>query len=459
MTSVCDLPATALAALIRDGEVSAREVTEAHLGRIAERNDVANAIVTLAPDALERAAALDARRATGAALGPLHGLPIAHKDLVDTAGLRTTYGSPSYADHVPATDAWLAQTARAAGAVLLGKTNTPEWGAGSHTFNPVFGPTPNPHAPDRSAGGSSGGAASALWHGMVALADGSDLGGSLRNPAAWCGVVGLRPTVGRVPGDAGAVPLLSLAVDGPMARTVADVSLFLSVLADDATLRAPLAVDVAGRRVAWSPTLGGLPVEAAVADALAGVPAALAALGLVVEEATPDLHGADDVFETVRALGFAAGLGELYDADGARMKETVRWNVEQGRRLDPATITRALRLHGEILTRMREFFTRFDYLACPATQVAPFALDEEYPRVVAGEPMGTYLEWMRICSRITTACCPAISVPFSRDDDRLPVGLQLVAAPFAERSLLELGAAVACAASTWSGEASHPKRA
>jgi len=450
-----DLPATRQAALLRSGAVSATELVREHLDRIASLNGSVNAIVTVVPErALAAAAEADRLRAEGAELPSLHGLPIAHKDLVDTAGVRTTYGSPSFGDHVPDADELLVTRLRAAGAIMVGKTNTPEWGAGSHTFNPVFGVTRNPWDTSRTAGGSSGGAAVALACRMLPLADGSDLGGSLRNPAAWNGVVGLRPTPGVVPSWPSDSPWLPFSVDGPMARTAADVALLLSAMAGpDARaplsqraaaldLASPLDTELRGRRVAWSPALNGLPVDPAVMAVLEPAVAGLAGLGLDVTADEPDLAGADTVFETWRAFGFALSLGELYDSDGGRMKETVRSNVERGRALTVADLTTATRLHAGLHDRALAFFDRYDYLACPVTQVEPFPVEVEYPAEVAGVAMGSYLEWMRVCSRISVTGCPAISIPAGLSGGGLPVGLQLVARPFAERSLLEVAHAV-----------------
>jgi amidase len=435
--------------------VSAVELVREHLDRIERANAAVNAIVTLVPErALAAAQEADRRRAAGEPLPLLHGLPIAHKDLVDTAGVRTTYGSPSFRDHVPDVDELLVSRIREAGAIMVGKTNTPEWGAGSHTFNPVFGPTRNPWDTSRSAGGSSGGAAAALACRMLPLADGSDLGGSLRNPAAWNGVVGLRPTPGVVPSWPSDSPWLPFSVDGPMARTAADVALLLRAMAGPdpraplsqrvapLDLELPLDADLRGRRVAWSRSLGGLPIDPAVLAAVEPAVARLADLGLDVAEDEPDLAGADTAFETWRAFGFALSLGELYDTDGGRMKETVRWNVERGRALTVTDLTTATRLHAELHARALALFERYDYLACPVTQVEPFPVEVEYPEEVAGVAMGSYLEWMRVCSRISVTGCPAISIPAGLSANGLPVGLQLVARPFAERALLEAAHAI-----------------
>jgi amidase len=451
----CLLPATGQARALRDGSLGAVELVEAHLHRIERINPAVNAIVTLVADrAIAAATDADRLRGSGGPLPPLHGLPIAHKDLVDTAGVRTTYGSQSYRDHVPDEDGLIAARLRAAGAIMVGKTNTPEWGAGSHTFNPVFGATRNPWDTARSAGGSSGGGAVALACRMVPLADGGDLGGSLRNPAAWNGLVGLRPTPGVVPDWPSLTPWLPFSVPGPMGRTAADVALFLGAMAGPdprsplsqraapLDLAGPLDADLRGRRVAWSPSVGGLPVERHVADVVETAVTRLGEIGLDVVADEPDLTRADHIFETWRAFMFAVSLGDLYDSDGDRMKATVRWNVECGRALTSADLTAAARLHAELGERVVAFFERYDYLACPVTQVEPFPVETEYPQAVAGVPMGSYLEWMRSCSRVTTMCCPAVSIPAGTSAAGLPVGLQLVARPFAERALLEVAHAV-----------------
>ena len=447
---LCLLTATGQALALRTGACSARELVEAHLARIERVDPLVNAIVTRTPErALVAADGADRKRARGETLPPLHGLPIAHKDLQDTAGVRTTYGSTAYRDHVPTEDSLTVQRLREAGAILVGKTNTPEWGAGSHTYNRVFGATRNPWDTARSAGGSSGGAAVALACRMLPVADGSDLGGSLRNPAAWNGVLGLRPTPGLVPRRPVSAPWLPFAVEGPMARTAGDLALLLGAMAgwdprDPLSQRAagvdtasPLTGDLRGRRVAWSPALGGLPIEPAVRDVLAAAPPLLAGIGLDVVEDEPDLTGADEVFETWRAFMSATGLGEEYDARGDAIKATVRAEVERGRALTSAQLARATLLQAALAERVLAFFDRYDYLACPVTQVEPFAVEQEYAETIDGVRMGSYIEWMRSNSRISAACCPAISVPIGFSERGLPVGLQLVARPFGERALLD----------------------
>ena len=441
-----------LAALLAAGSVSAREVLDAHLVRIEQVNPTINAVVTLS---VERAVA-DATRADEAYaqrrhLGPLHGLPIAHKDLAMTAGIRTTLGSPIFADQVPDDDELIIARLRAAGCVTVGKTNTPEFGAGSHTFNEVFGVTRNPYDPSRSAGGSSGGAAAALAAGMVPLADGSDLGGSLRNPASFCNVVGLRPTPGTVPSWPNSDPLDPLSTDGPMARCAADVALLLGVIAGPhphVPMRGavgpfePLERSLNGLRVAWGPSAAGLPIDLEVRGALAEVPGRFISHGCVVDEAFPDLTGASEIFQTLRAVVFERGLGQLYDDRGAELKDTVRWNVELARTLTAADVGRAVRERSLLQQRIHAFFERFDVLALPTVQVVPFPVEFDWVREIDGVPMTNYLEWMRSCTDITVTGCPAMSVPGGYTASGLPVGLQLVARPGAELLLLQVAYAL-----------------
>ena len=444
-----------LAHAIASRELSAVEVMRAHLDRIHEVNPRLNAIVTLLDDDAALAMAQEADRAVaaGGPLGPLHGLPFAVKDLMDTAGMRTTYGSPLYADHVPTTDSLLARRVREAGALVIGKTNTPEWGAGSQTFNPVFGATRNPYDPTLTCGGSSGGAAVVLASGMLPLADGSDLGGSLRNPAAFCNVVGVRPAPGRVPSGAPGDAFNPHPVLGPMARSVADAGLLLSVLAGHDSV-APMALDddprafaslpargLEGLRIAWSTTTAGLPYEPEVLSVLAGTRERLVGSGAQVTQLEPDLDGADEVFETFRALGMVPMAAEI-EAHPDGFKETVRRNVAQGLALTPTGIARAATLRTELYRRTAALLAEHDVLALPVTQVVPFPVEREFPTEIAGAPMDGYLEWMRSCSRISATTLPAMSVPAGFTPAGLPVGLQLVGAPRGERALLAIGAAV-----------------
>jgi amidase len=452
MEELYRLTARVLRDAVAARELSAVEVVSAHLERIEQVNPRVNAIVTLEPErALADAAALDAAGANGRPPGLLDGLPIAVKDLVDTAGIRTTYGSPIYADHVPADDELIVQRLRAAGAIVVGKTNTPEFGAGSHTFNEVFGATRNPYDLSRSAGGSSGGAAAALAAGMVPIADGSDLGGSLRNPASFCNVVGLRPSPGRVPSPDSADGWSPMSQLGPMARNVGDLALLLAALAGPDP-RAPLALDeafpasldspvtLAGVRVAWSETVDGLPVQPAVTEALCPARAALVELGADVIDSEPDLRGADEVFETYRSLAFAHGHAEEVRSHPGLVKDEVLADVRRGESLSVADVVRAADLRTEVFRRISALLADFDLLALPTVQVVPFEIDLRWPRTVAGVSMERYYTWMRSCSRITATTLPALSLPAGFTPEGLPVGLQLVGRHRGETRLLSLAA-------------------
>jgi amidase len=450
---LCLRPATELAALVRAREVSARELVEAHLERIDRINPELNAIVTLDADGARAAAdAADAALTAGEPVGPLHGLPVAHKDTHATGGMRTTWGSPLFANAVPARDELVVARLKAAGAIRVGKTNVPEFAAGSHTFNPVFGVTHNPYRHGLSAGGSSGGAAAALAAGLVPVAEGSDMGGSLRNPAGFCNVVGLRPTPGRVPTWPAPIAWSTLSVQGPMGRTVADVALQLSALAGPdprvpisleepgAGFAAPLPDELSGLRVAWAPDLGGrVVVDPAISAVLAEALPVVERLGASVEEACPDLSGADEVFATLRAWLFEAAHLEKARKTPELVKESIRWNAELGAKLTGPDIARAETAHTALYERVVEFFTRYDVLLAPTTQVLPFPVELEYPTEIGGRPMDNYLEWMRSCTLITPTGCPALSVPGGFTPDGLPVGLQIVGPPRADRRVLEVG--------------------
>jgi amidase len=442
-----------LARRLRARELSAREVVTAHLQQIERLNPQVNAIVTLvAEQTLDAARAADDLLASGAQVGPLHGLPIAHKDTHDTAGIRTTYGSPIFADHVPDRNALVVERIRAAGGITMGKTNTPEFAAGSHTFNQIFGATRNPYDLTRSAGGSSGGAAAALACGLQPLADGSDMGGSLRNPASFCNVVGLRPSPGRVPSWPATAAWSPLSVQGPMARSVADVALLLSVLAGfdprspialeepGSHFGRPLERDLRGLRVAWSPDLGGtVPVDAAVTKVLEDAVEVFTGLGCHVEEASCDFTDAEMVFRTLRAWQFELAFGPLLDTYRDQLKPSIVWNIEQGRSLTGTDLARAEAARTALYHRVRAFFERYDLLLLPVSQVVPFDVGLEYPPTVAGERMQTYLDWMRSAYFVSATGCPALSVPAGFTTDGLPVGLQLVAPHRADFALLQYG--------------------
>jgi len=446
---LCDLSAVDLASRIRRKQLSARDVMAAHLARIERVNPKINAIVTLVADrAMSDAKKADEWQARGGMLGPLHGLPVAHKDLVSTAGIRTTYGSPMYKDFVPTTDALIVKRIRAAGAIMLGKTNTPEWGAGSNTFNPVFGATVNPYNQTKTVGGSSGGAAAALRCGMVPIAGGSDTGGSLRNPAAFTNVVGFRPSPGRVPDDDGSWSPLSTA--GPMARTVADVALFLSSMVgpyapdplsideNGARFRAPLARSFRGTRLAWFKDLGGIPFESEITRVVHASRQAFLDLGCIVEEAEPDFTGVDEAFPILRHLSYHSSYAKRARENPAMFKDSVKWEIAEAERNTGADVARASARQALLYTETFRFFEQYDYFVLPVTQVEPFDVTTEYPATVAGTAMPTYIDWMRSCWYITFMACPAISVPAGFSASGLPVGLQIVGRHRGDWSVLQM---------------------
>ena len=437
--------------LLDSGKVSSRELLAAHLRRIEEVNPELNAIVTLTPEiAHQRALAADDAQVKGESLGLLHGLPIAHKDITDTAGVLTTMGSPIYKDRVPEKDDLIVERIRNAGAIMVGKTNTPEFGAGSQTFNEVFGVTSNPYDTSKTCGGSSGGAAVALAARMLPIADGSDLGGSLRNPASFCNVVGFRPSGGRVPTVPSSNLWMPMATKGPMARTVSDISLFMQAiagphqLAPSSNIESPeifsgsLERNFEGTTVAWSPDLGGLPVDPAVRTALASVPDRLSNLGCEVVEKWPDLSDAPEIFQTLRAEIFAHSYASLLKTHRDQLKATVIWNAEKGLAMSMKDHGEACFKQAQMFAELQHFMADIDFLACPVTQVPPFSKEIEYPKEIEGIRFDTYIDWMRSCSDITTTTHPAISVPAGFTPEGLPVGLQIVGKSRDDRSVLEL---------------------
>ncbi len=446
---LCFTPATELAAMLRSKKVSAREVMQAYLAQIDRVNPAVNAIVTLVADrAMADAAAADEELARGKPRGPLHGLPIAHKDLVATKGIRTTQGSPFFRDHIPDADAPIITLIRKGGALTVGKTNTPEFGAGSHTFNPVFGATKNPYDVTRSCGGSSGGAAVALACGMVPIADGSDTGGSLRNPAAFCNVVGFRPSPGRV--SSGRNSWSPLSTSGPMARSVADVALFLSVLAtpdshcpvalndDPARFAGRLDRNFKGTRIAWYKDLGGIPFESEIRRVVGETRHVFESLGCAVEEAEPDFAGVDEAFPTLRHLSYHASYAALAKQRPEWIKDTIHWEIAEAERQTAADVARAATRQDQLYSQVEAFFARYDYFVLPVTQVEPFDVTIKYPTSVAGVQMATYIDWMRSCWYVTFMANPAISVPAGLTSSGLPVGLQIVGRHRDDWSVLQL---------------------
>jgi amidase len=444
-------PARQLAARLAARELSAAEVMRAFLAQIERVNARVNAIVTLRPaeELLAEAAAADRKLAAGEPLGPLHGLPIAIKDLSLTRGLRTTFGSTLYRNFVPTSDELYVARLRRAGAIVIGKTNTPEFGAGSQTFNALFGATRNPYDLGKTCGGSSGGGAVALACGMVPLADGTDLGGSLRNPASFCNVVGFRPSPGRVPrlnarnGD-------TLGVHGPMARDVADLALLLSVMAgpdarDVQSLPEPGGPfrelgtrDFAGTRIAWSRDLRRYPVEPAVTAVCDAARSVFANLGCDVVDGEPDLDGVDELFQTLRAAGYAAALAQDLERGRGELKDTVVWNIEQGLKLTPADLERAAGIQTALDARVARFFAVHEFLVLPTVQVLPFPIEIEWVRAIEGVAMRTYVDWMASCYAISCLGAPAISVPCGFSPEGLPVGLQIVGRRGCDLAVLQL---------------------
>jgi len=432
-------PATTLAGLLAKKKISARELLDAHLKQIERVNPKVNAIVTLAAEQAQAKAKLcDEAAARGRFLGPLHGLPVAHKDLQDTKGIRTTYGSPIFKDHVPAADTLLIQRIRQAGAVTLGKTNTPEFGAGSQTFNPVFGATKNPHDLSKTCGGSSGGAAVALACGMVPIADGSDTGGSLRNPAAFCGVVGFRPSPGRVPRFPTSSAWTTISVVGPMARNVADCAFFLSAIAGPdprsplsihepgARFAKPLGRDFKGVRVAWFKDLGGVPFDSRIRNVIDAQRKHFESLGCIVEQAEPDFTGADEAFRVLRALSFHLQHAAKAAQYRSQIKAAVLEEVDLGAKLTGPEITRSDALRSALYQRTGEFFGKYEFFILPVTQVPAFDINQQYVTEIEGRKLGNYIDWMRSCYYISVLHNPAISVPAGFTPEGLPVGMQIV---------------------------------
>jgi amidase len=450
--ALCFAPARELASRLRAREISARELMQASLAQIARVNSRVNAIVAKLDDdaCLALADAADARLARGEGVGALHGLPIAIKDMQPVVGFPHTLGSPLFARQLPAADSLLVERIRCAGALIIGKTNVPEFGLGSHTYNSVYGTTRNPYDITKSAGGSSGGAGAALATGMLAIADGSDYGGSLRNPANWNNVVALRPSVGLVPTAPSLMPTASWAVNGPMARSVADVAWLLSVFAgpdardpgcresQPARFAAPLARDFRGTRVAWSLDLGTLPLDRRVRSVLDAQRRAFEAVGCFVEDAHPDLTGVDECFRTIRAWSVAAQLGPLLERHRAQLKPAAILEIEAGQRLSGAEVARAFAQHAQLLARVSAFFKRYEFLVCAVSQLPPFDAELDWPKSIEDVAMEDYLAWMRSAYWITATHGPAISVPAGFTPDGLPVGLQIAAARGCDFEVLQL---------------------
>ncbi|HWL67845.1 MAG TPA: amidase family protein [Geminicoccus sp.] len=446
--------ARAMVAALGRGELRPSEAIEAALDRIAQVEPKVNAVPTLCRErALAHAARLE--RLAPARRGPLAGLPVLVKDLVDVAGVRTTYGSPIWRDHVPETSDYLVERIEAAGGIVLGKTNTPEFGAGAVTFNEVFGVTSNPWDTGRTCGGSSGGAAVALATGEAWLATGSDLGGSLRTPASFCGIVGFRPSPGRVPAGPQRDPFQTLSVEGPMARDVRDLALFLDVMAghdprdplswpsEPDQHRRAVAEARLPARLAFSADLGGItPVDEEVVAVCQAAVDRLRAAGVAVTLAQPDLTPATDTFTTLRAALYATNSGPLLRDHRDQLKPEVVWNIEQGMALDADAIGVAQRARGELQRRAAAFLAEHELLLTPTAIVPPFAHGIRYLAELNGHRFPSYIDWVAIAYAVTLTACPALSIPCGFTRAGLPVGLQLVGRPRGEAGLLRHAAAI-----------------
>lgn len=448
---LCFLAAVEMSRLLRARELSAAELMQAHLEQVERVNPDVNAIVTLrAEAAMEEAHAADAKLARGEQVGPLHGLPVGVKDLFMTAGTRTTYASPIYADCIPDEDHLIVERERRAGGIIVGKTNTPEFGAGAQTFNAVFGTTRNPYDLSKTCGGSSGGSAVALACGMLPLADGSDFGGSLRAPAAWCNVVGMRPSPGRVPSYPTRLGWNTLSVHGPMARTVEDLALFMSAIAgpdprspisieqDPSMFSQPLARDFKGVSIAWSRDLGYLPVDAEVTSLCEAARPVFADLGIKVVEAHPDLRGASEIFKTLRAEKFAIDREYELEHHRDKLKQTIIDNAQAGLRLHGLEASHAEAARTRLWHHVREFMDTYEFLVWPVNPVPPFDAEQETLMEVGGVKMDTYVDWGALRHVISVVGLPSISVPVGFTAHGLPIGLQITGRHHQDLAVLQL---------------------
>lgn len=450
MDGIQNMGARDVTEAIQRRELSAREALQSHIDQIHRVNESINAVITTDFERAETlAVAADEATARGSATGALHGLPMTHKDTYNTAGLRSTQGSLTLRNFVPDTDDLLIERLTTAGVIRTGKTNVPEFGAGSHTFNELFGTTTNPYNTTLSAGGSSGGVAAAIASHIQPLGDGSDMGGSLRIPAAFCNVVGFRPSYGVIPMPAATNSWAWLARGGPIARSVDDIALFMSATAGDSPQMATpntLAGHhfenlpdnaLRGIRIGYSRDFGlGVPVEPEILAVLDAQIAHFEAAGAHVEEATIDLRDADVVFSNTRAYDFATGLGELVRSQGDLIKPEVIWNVEKGWALSAEDLINTTAARTRLEIAVQEFFTRFDLFLSPATQVLPFDASWRYPEQIAGVPSTTYLDWMRSACLLSATSLPVLSMPAGFTSGGLPVGLQMTANHYKDASLL-----------------------
>ncbi len=450
-SSVCFMSTVEMARLIRAKKLSAREALAAHLKQIERVNPKVNAIVTLVPEMAEQAAAkADEMQAHNEKLGPLHGLPVAHKDLRETRGIRTTFGSPLFKDYVPTENDIVVERLQRAGAITIGKTNTPEFGAGSQTFNTVFGATHNPYDLTKTCGGSSGGAAVALACGLVPVADGSDTGGSLRNPAAFCNIAGFRPSIGRVPNPKAAFGWSTLSTSGCLGRSIADLAFVLSAIAGP-DARAPLSINEPGElfarplersfkgvRVAWFKDLGGVPFDPRVRSVVDGHRKTFESLGCIVEQAEPDFAPAEIAFRMLRAWDSANSHGAQLREHPEAFKDTLKGEIEEGLRLTGVDLARAETAHSQLWRRFQAFLEKYEYFVLPTTQLPPFDVNTPYPTEIAGVKFHNYIDWMKSCWYISATGNPAASVPGGFTAEGLPVGVQIVGRHQQDFSVLQM---------------------
>ena len=440
---------------LSSGELSCETFMQDTYDRIKRINPQLNALVNLIDEDQALTQARLADETPQDKRGPLHGLPWAAKDMVEVRGFANTWGFAPWADRMATQDDRQAARLRQAGVIFIGRSNMPEFGLGSNTFNSLFGQTLNPWNTQCTPGGSSGGAAVALATRMLPLADGSDMGGSLRNPASFCNVVGLRPSIGRVAHGPGMSWLARLSTTGPMATNVTDLCKLLAVQAgpdasDPLTLPEPGSLfldcpetpaNLHTQRIAYSPNLGNLPIDPAVTAVTDACARTLEEMGAQVEHAAPNLEGAMDIFQTQRAASLA-GMGRALDKTlpewRQHAKETAVWNIEQGFKLDAGQLLASEQKRSDLYRRVAEFFTEYDALILPAAQVPPFSVDQEWVDEIAGQKMETYIDWMTICCAITVTGCPAISIPGGFTSSGLPVGLQIVGRPRGDFELLQL---------------------
>lgn len=456
VSDIVMMDALPLGRALRARQLSCVEVMNAYLDHIDRLNPKVNAIISVRErkELVAEAAQRDEQLARGEDMGPLHGMPQAIKDLAATKDIPTTQGSPIFKDTIPEADALFVERMRKAGAIIIGKTNTPEFGLGSQTYNPLFGLTRNAYDQTKTSGGSSGGAAVALALRMLPVADGSDHGGSLRNPAAFNNVLGFRTSYGRVPHHHEDVFLTGLSVKGPMARTVADLQMLLSVQAgyDD---RVPLSIadpqsyavpslksDVKGKRIGWIGDYGNLPMEAGIRDLCREALRTFESMGCIVEDVTPDFdpEAIWKAWLVLRAWLTGSKLRPLYDDPKTRalMKPEAQWEVEEGYKLSAYDLAAASDVRNAWYKVVRQLFQRYDYLALPSAQVFPFPVETHWPAEIAGRKMDTYHRWMQMVIPITMSGCPALGMPVGFNAAGLPMGMQIVGPSRAEHAVLQL---------------------